>query len=106
MLKVSGRGAFPDILGQRPLDRGDGHLRLKRACKEFESIFTYELLKSMRRTVEKCDLFHGEKGEDVYESLFDMELSKSMAGMGRNSLSGLLYRQLKGISETGDGEKG
>ena len=29
---------------------------LKKACKDFESVFTYELLKSMRATIDKVDL--------------------------------------------------
>lgn len=68
---------------------------LKEACKEFESLFTYELLKSMRKTVDKCDLFHGGQGEEIYESLLDQELSKNLSGYGSNSISGLLYQQLK-----------
>ena len=68
---------------------------LRKACKDFESVFTHELLKSMRRTIEKCDLFHGGQGEEVYESLLDMELSKSMADTGPNSIAARLYEQLK-----------
>jgi len=70
---------------------------LKKACQEFESVFTYELLKSMRKTVDKCDLFHGGEGEEIYESMLDQELSKSMSGYGGNSLSELLYQQLSRI---------
>jgi len=70
---------------------------LKKACKDFEAIFTYHLLKSMRQTVQKCDLFHGGQGEEVYQSLMDMELSKNMADLGPGSLSRLLYDQLKGL---------
>ena len=69
--------------------------RLKKACKAFESIFTYEVLKGMRRTVEKCDLFHGGQGEEIYEGLMDQELAKGMAGDGPGSLADQLYRQLK-----------
>ncbi len=69
--------------------------KLRKACRDFEAIFTYQLLKSMRRTIDKCDLFHGGQGEEIYESLFDLELSKQMAGMGPNSLSRMLYHQLK-----------
>src|SRR5512145_1848023 len=68
---------------------------LKKACKEFESVLFNELLKSMRRTVEKCDLFHGGQGEEIYESLLDQELSKTMAGSGPRSLANILYLQLK-----------
>ena len=72
---------------------------LKKACRDFESIFTYQLLKTMRQTVEKCELFHGGQGEEIYESLLDMELAKRMAGSGPGSLTDLLYRQLKGRAE-------
>ncbi len=77
-------------------DRKD--VELRKACKNFESIFTYHLLKSMRKTIEKCDLLHGGQGEDVYQSLFDMELSKQMADLSPGSLSRLLYNQLKKLS--------
>lgn len=69
---------------------------LKKACHEFESVFTYQLLKSMRKTIEKCDLFHGGESEEIYESLLDQELSKKLAGSGRSSLASLLYQQFKG----------
>jgi murein DD-endopeptidase MepM/ murein hydrolase activator NlpD len=75
--------------------------QLRKACKEFESVFTNELLKSMRRTIEKCDLFHGGQGEEIYESLLDQELSKKMAGLSPGSLANVLYRQFK--QETADG---
>jgi murein DD-endopeptidase MepM/ murein hydrolase activator NlpD len=83
-----------EILGEtRP--KADEDEKLRKACKEFESVFTYELLKSMRRTVEKCNLFHGGQGEELYESLLDQELSKNMAGIGPRSLANILYLQLK-----------
>lgn len=88
-----------DILKQRDE-------KLKKACKEFESIFTYELLKSMRRTIEKNDLFHGGKGEEIYESLLDQELAKKVAGHDSRGLAAMLYQQLKrhDIPATGNGE--
>jgi len=69
--------------------------KLKEACKDFEAVFTYQLLKSMRRTIQKCDLFHGGQGEEVYQSLLDMQLSKNIADLGPGSLAELLYRQLR-----------
>jgi murein DD-endopeptidase MepM/ murein hydrolase activator NlpD len=90
-IKINTADYLPD---NRPLEKKDNEL--KKACKEFESIFTYQLLKSMRSTVDKCDLFHGGHGEEVYESLLDQELAKNMAGLGSNSLADFLYRQLKG----------
>ncbi len=83
----------PDIQGMEGQASRDS--RLRKACEEFESVFTYQLLRSMRRTVEKCDLFHGGQGEEMYETLLDQELSKSMAGMGERGLADLLYQQLR-----------
>jgi murein DD-endopeptidase MepM/ murein hydrolase activator NlpD len=74
---------------------------LRKACQDFESIFTYQLLKSMRRTVDKCALFSGGMGEDIYESMLDQEISKSVSDMGYNSLAHLLYQQFSGESPAG-----
>ena len=73
---------------------------LRKACEEFESVFTHQILKSMRRTVEKSELFHGGQGEEIYESFLDQELSKNLAGSGHNSLASLLYSQLKSEDTT------
>ena len=77
-------------------DPGWKDQKLKKACKDFESLLTYQLLRSMRKTIDKCDLFHGGQGEEIYQSLFDMQISKRMVGFGPNSLARLLYDQLKG----------
>jgi murein DD-endopeptidase MepM/ murein hydrolase activator NlpD len=71
--------------------------KLKKACVDFESVFTYEMLKSMRKSIEKCDLFHGGQAEEVYESMLDQELAQNMAGKGSNSISDVMYNQLKKI---------
>lgn len=95
-VKINLTSPHPDKVQPRQKEKA-----LEKACREFESIFTYQLLKSMRRTVEKCDLFHGGQGEEIYESLLDMELSKGMTGAGPNSLASLLYRQLAGTGVLG-----
>jgi murein DD-endopeptidase MepM/ murein hydrolase activator NlpD len=77
---------------------------LREACKDFESIFTYQLFKSMRATIDKCDLFHGGQGEEVYQSLLDQEYAKMMAGSGNNSISEALYRQLNNGHITRSGQ--
>jgi peptidoglycan hydrolase FlgJ len=80
--------------------RQQRNAELKKACKEFESVFAYEMIKSMRQTVDKCDLFSGGEGEEIYESLMDQELAKKMTGYGSNSLAELLYRQMSRIDST------
>lgn len=69
--------------------------KLKEACKQFESVFTYEMLKSMRNSIQKCDLFSGGQAEEIYQSMLDQELAKNMSGQGNNSIANILYQQLK-----------
>ena len=82
--------------GLQPPTIDERDKRLKKACRDFEALFTYQLIKSMKKSVEKCNLFHGGQGEEIYESLMDMELSKQMADISPGSLGRLLYEQLKG----------
>jgi peptidoglycan hydrolase FlgJ len=98
-------GSTGHITGVNPLEQRNKSL--EKACKDFESVFTYEMLKSMRKTIDKCELFHGGQGEEIYESLLDQELSKSVSGYGSNSLSELLYQQLSRLdSSSGSDDEG
>lgn len=81
----------------KPADQKDA--KLKKACVDFEAVFINEMLKSMRKSIEKCDLFHGGQAEEVYESMLDQELSQNMAGKGSNSISEMLYNQIKNIHQ-------
>jgi murein DD-endopeptidase MepM/ murein hydrolase activator NlpD len=54
----------------------------------------------MRRSIDRNSLFHGDGKEmELYESLLDQELAKTMAGNGSNSLAKVLYNQLKRADE-------
>jgi peptidoglycan hydrolase FlgJ len=83
------------VSGSTP--RQQRNAELKKACREFESVLTNEMLKSMRNTINKSDLLSGGEGEEIYQSLLDQELSKKMTGNGSNSLGEILYRQLSRI---------
>lgn len=67
---------------------------LRRAAQDFESLFINQMLKSMRDTVVKSDLFHGGNAEEIYSSMLDTELSKSMASAGGIGLADMLMKQL------------
>lgn len=79
--------------------------KLKKACRDFEAVLTYQVLKSMRKTIGKCDLLNGGQGEEIFQSLFDMQISKNMSDFGPNSLARLLYQQLKGHVSPSQGQK-
>jgi flagellar protein FlgJ len=83
---------------QGPSAKGQGpkidEEKLKKACMNFESLFIQRLWKSMRQTVMKSGLFGGGTEEEVYQSLFDQELSKSLASGRGISLGKMIYEQM------------
>ncbi len=68
---------------------------LKKAVTDFEALFLNQMLKVMRDTVVKSDLFHGGSGEEIYNSLFDTELSGQMAKGGGIGLGKILLGQFE-----------
>ena len=68
--------------------------KLKKACADFESLFIQQMWKSMRQTVMKSGLFGGEREEEIYQSLFDQELGKSLAHGDRIGLAKMMYEQV------------
>ncbi|MDF1543638.1 MAG: transglycosylase SLT domain-containing protein [bacterium] len=78
--------------------------RLKKATKEFESLVVYEMLKTMRKTIPESDFtkgspFSGGMGKDIFEQMFDMQLSRQVSGDGRQSIASMLYKQVEKILE-------
>ena len=68
--------------------------KLKKACTEFEAVFINQLLQFMRRTIPTSKPGALESGKDVYQSLFDQELSKSMAKRGGLKIGEMVYKQM------------
>ena len=58
-------------------------LQLRGAALGFEAVFTQMLLRSMRATIAKGDLFHGGKGEELFSGLLDQTLAQASALRGR-----------------------
>jgi flagellar protein FlgJ len=91
-------GALPaeSKAGGREIDRE----KLKKACTEFEALFVQEMLKFMRQTVPKSGLGGPGGGKEVYQSLMDQELSKSLAKKGGLRIGEMVYRQM--LQEEGE----
>jgi len=70
--------------------------KLKKVCADFESLFVYNLLQTMRKTIPKGDSSMQSFGKETYNMMFDQkvaeELSHTGGGMG---LQKILYNQLK-----------
>ena len=79
---------------------------LKKAATDFEALFLNQMLKVMRDTVVKSDLFHGGSGEEIYNSLFDTELSGQMAKGGGIGLGKILLGQLEKNMDLTPGTRG
>ena len=78
--------------------------RLRKAAKDFEAFFMYQMLKTMRETVPENPLvkdspFSNGHGKDIFTQIFDMEISKKMVGSGKESISEVLYRSLEKVIE-------
>jgi flagellar protein FlgJ len=68
--------------------------KLKKASEDFEALFINQLMQSMRRTVLKSKLLEDAPGKEVYQSLFDREISKKMAQKGALGVGKIIYRNV------------
>ncbi len=82
----------------------DSPAEMRKAVKEFESLFISQMLKEMRSTVMQSELLHTSSSEDIYTSMLDTELSKVMAHSGGIGLGDMLLRQLSVEWERGSSE--
>jgi flagellar protein FlgJ len=69
--------------------------QMKEACSELESLFIYYLLKEMRETVPKDGLFSGGKTEEMYTSMFDIQLAKEIAMKRGIGISSIVLNQVE-----------
>jgi Rod binding domain-containing protein len=109
MIDAINRSIIPKGSGQISPDQGDSvttqassefsQKRLKKAVKDFESLFIFELMKAMRQTTHGGFTGKG-LGNDIYNSLFDMEVSKLMADRGLG-LGDMLLKQMERRGESG-----
>jgi peptidoglycan hydrolase FlgJ len=80
--------------GEKRVDRD----KLKKSCADFESILISQMLKSMRQTMTTSgltgSLTGGGLGKDMYVSLFDQELSQSLAKRGGLGLGKIIYNRV------------
>ncbi|OGP63767.1 MAG: hypothetical protein A2170_10290 [Deltaproteobacteria bacterium RBG_13_53_10] len=88
-IKTEGFPLVPQA-GGKGVDRD----KLKKSCADFESILISQLLKSMRQSMTTSGLMGSGFGKDVYISLFDQELSQSLAKRGGLGLGKIIYNRV------------
>ncbi|MBN2038264.1 MAG: transglycosylase SLT domain-containing protein [Chitinispirillaceae bacterium] len=69
--------------------------QIQKVAKEFESIFTSIMLRSMRNTVGQNPLMPASFGEEVYTDMLDSEYAKLFANNATMGLSDLIIRELE-----------
>ncbi|MFA5479418.1 MAG: rod-binding protein [Candidatus Muiribacteriota bacterium] len=68
--------------------------KLKETCQEFESIFVNEMMKAMRKTINKTGLVDGGQAENIFQSMLDEEYAREISQNGTLGLSDMLFNQL------------
>ena len=53
--------------------------KLKKVCQDFESIFTYNLLKNMRNTIPKSSDSSLLTGKDTYNMIIDQKVAEEIS---------------------------
>ena len=74
----------------------DKEAKLQKVCADFESIFTYNLLKTMRKTIPSGGVLPRSAGQDTWEMMMDQQVAKGVSEKGQGlGLKATMYNQLK-----------
>jgi len=84
-----GRSASPDKIDDRQIQLD----RLKKACRDFESIFISYVLKNMRKTSGDSELFGDGLGGEIYQEIFDEKLAENMAQSNQLKIGDILFNR-------------
>jgi peptidoglycan hydrolase FlgJ len=82
---------------QAPTPRSAAQERkLRQACRDFESIFLFNLFKEMRRAIPKSGLLPPSPGKETFQMMFDQKVAEDLSKQGEGiGLQKLLYEQLR-----------
>ena len=110
-LKTGPNPALTDAPGRRPgktkgphfiSEVSDKTARLRKACEAMESLFVHQLIKEMRATIPKSDLFGKSHARDIYTGMLDGQLAREIAQNRGLGISRLLMRQLGALESPAD----
>ncbi len=80
--------------------------KLKEAARQFESYYTYMLLKEMRRTVPKDGMLSSGIGYDTFQSMYDEAIAEQMSKTGSLGLANALLDQYRNAFGDASGVRG
>ncbi len=83
---------------QTPAEESDLALqkkRLQEASYDLEAIFVNMLLKEMRKSIDKTEMFHGGYAEDMWDDMLYDEYAKNIAKSNKFGIAGMIYNQME-----------
>ena len=69
--------------------------KLKNVSDEFESLLINEMLKAMKKTINKTGLIDGGMTEDIFGDMLYTEYSKSFSKSKTFGISDMIYKQME-----------
>lgn len=69
--------------------------RLKNVADDFEALLINDMLKAMRKTVNKTELIEGGMAEDLFEDMLYSEYSKEFSKTRVFGISEMIYNQME-----------
>ncbi|MEK7263948.1 MAG: transglycosylase SLT domain-containing protein [Bacteroidota bacterium] len=93
--------SVPQVKGKSISIDPQKKIRLQKAVRDFEALFVNQMLQAMRKGVPKSGLFDDEdssdtQGKDIMETMFDMEISRTLSQSKGIGIANVLYRQITG----------
>lgn len=84
--------SFANILEQT--QKSGDKAKLWEACQQFESVFVYQMLKKMRETIPKNELFNGGMGEEVFQGMLDEQTANNLSSGEGMGLAKMIFEQM------------
>jgi len=96
-LKVTNEQHITSAQGAERFDEGK-KARLSKASKDFESILTQMMLKSMNKTKEGGIFGENQEGlgSDIYDSLFEAEIAKKISSKKGLGIASMIFKKVTG----------
>ena len=68
--------------------------KLRQAAAQFESVFVTMLMKQMRATIQKSEMFHGGRGEEIFQGMMDQQIAKDASSGNGLGIGRMIYEDL------------
>lgn len=62
---------------------------------QFESLLLHQLLTTMRKTIQKSDLFGESSAQRIYDDMFDEKMAATVAESGQTGLANAIIEEIK-----------